>query len=67
MTLLLQRIMLKIGVYELELPYLDVDSKLVSLSSLSSIGHKTMEFTNGTADLVGIKRIHNLIHGPHVS
>jgi len=32
---ILQRLMPKIGVYEIKLPYCDIDAKLVSLSSLS--------------------------------
>ena len=32
---MLQRLMPKIGVYEIELPYCDIDAKIVSLSSLS--------------------------------
>jgi len=63
---LLQRLMPKIGVYEIELPFCDIDSKLVSISSLSSIGHKTMEFGSTSADVVGIKRVHNSIRGPDV-
>ena len=34
MTLLLQRLLPKIGVYKIDLPYLDIDAKQVSLSSI---------------------------------
>ena len=33
-TLLLQRLLPKIGVYQIDLPYLDIDAKQVSLSSV---------------------------------
>jgi len=65
-ALLLQRLLPKIGVYQIDLPYLDIDAKLVSLSSISSLGFKTQTFDNEDVDLVGLQRTHNLRYGPHV-
>jgi len=63
---ILQRVMPKIGIYEIELPFLDLDAKLVSISNLCSIGQRVKNFDGEPMDLVGIKRTHNLLHGPNV-
>lgn len=65
-TLLLQRLLPKIGVYQIDLPYLDIDAKHVSLSSISSLGFRTETIDGTEVDLVGIQRCHNLKYGPHV-
>ncbi|CBY12565.1 unnamed protein product [Oikopleura dioica] len=52
----LQRLMPKVGVYELELPYLDIDAKLISLSSLSSLGHGKQKIGEKELEVVGIRR-----------
>ena len=34
-AMIIQRLIPKLGIYALELPYLDIDSKLVSLSNIT--------------------------------
>merc|ERR1711935_600540 len=66
MQLLIQRLLPKIGVYRIELPYLDLDAKQVSLSSISSLGFRPQTIDGTEVDLVGVQRCHNLKYGPHV-
>lgn len=67
MQLLIQRLLPRIGVYRIELPYLDLDARQVSLSSISSLGFRPQTVDGVEVDLVGIQRCHNLKYGPHVS
>lgn len=61
--IVLQRLMPKVGVYEIQLPYIDIDSKLISLSSLSSIGHNTAKVKDEEVETIGIKRMTHTAHG----
>lgn len=65
-AIMIQRLIPKIGVYQIDLPYLDIDSKLVSLSSMTALGFKTVSVEGEEFDLVGLQRKHNLKHGPHI-
>merc|ERR1711917_35166 len=65
-AIFIQRLLPKIGVYKIELPYLDIDSKLVSLSSITALGFKPTTVEGQEVDLVGLQRTHHLKYGPHV-
>merc|ERR1711931_414982 len=65
-AIFLQRLFPKIGAYKIELPYLDIDSKLVSLSSITALGFKPEIIDGQEVDLVGLQRTHYLKYGPHV-
>lgn len=65
-AIFIQRLLPKIGVYRIELPYLDIDAKLVTLSSITALGFKTATIDGQDVDLVGLQRIHHLKYGPHV-
>jgi hypothetical protein len=65
-AIIIQRLLPKIGVYQIDLPFLDIDSKLVSLSSIIALGFKTVKIEGEEFDLVGLQRKHNLKHGPHI-
>jgi len=65
-AIFIQRLLPKIGVYKIELPYLDIDSKLVSLSSITALGFKPSMIDGQEVDLVGLQRTHHLKYGPHV-